>query len=183
MLSDEKALDHAWAYFALHAAQRITVFNYFVVFAGILCTGLAATVQAPNRLAFVGIALGLLLSMLSFLFWKLDERTSFLVKHAEDTIKALEPTIAAVVTTEVNKTTAAETNDGLWTYGQVFRTIFWAMGIVGIAGALLSAGRATHFVNWSEPAYTDVPSNKATHGNTTAPLGSATPRNTVAPSN
>lgn len=62
-------------YFSLHATQRITVFNYFVVFAGILSTGLAATIRAPNRLAFVGIALRLLLSFLSFLFWKLDQRT------------------------------------------------------------------------------------------------------------
>ena len=48
---DDGALAHAWAYFQLHAAQRITIFNYFVVLSGILATGLAAAIQAPPRLA------------------------------------------------------------------------------------------------------------------------------------
>lgn len=159
MATDNKALDHAWAYFSLHAAQRITVFNYFVVFAGILSTGLAATIQASDRLAFVGIALGLLLSFLSFLFWKLDQRTSFLVKHAEDKIKVLEPTTAALVTDEAAKTDAAKKINGLWTYGSIFRTIFCVMGIVGLAGAVLSAARATDRIDWSEPANNAVAAN------------------------
>jgi hypothetical protein len=150
MATDDKALDHAWAYFTLHANQRITVFNYFVVFAGILCTGLAATMQASVRLSFVGIALGLILVMLSFLFWKLDQRTSFLIKHAEDVIKTHEPALAPLLADEVGKTSNAKANDGLWTYGEVFRAIFVAMALIGVAGATLSALRATRCLDWSE---------------------------------
>lgn len=125
------------------------------------CTGLAATIQAPIRLAFVGIALGLLLTALAFLFWKLDQRTSFLVKHAEDAIKKLEPPLATLLTDEVAKTDHARTNAGLWTYGKIFRTIFWVMGLIGLVGAALSALRATHQLDWSEPANAIVPANKA----------------------
>ena len=156
MATDDKALGHAWAYFTLHANQRITVFNYFVVFAGILCTGLAATLQAPDRFSFIGIALGFILMMLSFLFWKLDQRTSFLIKHAEEIIKIHEPDLAPLVADEVGKTSKAKAEDGLWTYGQVFRAIFIVMALIGIAGAILSALHATHRLEWSTTANTSV---------------------------
>ena len=115
MKTNGGALEHAWSYFQLHATQRITVFNYFVVFSGVLATGLATAVQANPRLAAVGIVLGLLLSLLSFLFWKLDQRASFLIKHAEELIKTLEPTTAPLFKEEVAKTEHARKTKGLWT--------------------------------------------------------------------
>ena len=86
-MTDDKALEHAWRYFSLHASQRMTVFNYFVVFAGVLCTGMAAALQSTAQIAIVGVALGGLLALLSFVFHKLDQRTSFLIKHAEQAIR------------------------------------------------------------------------------------------------
>jgi len=151
MSRDDGALAHAWAYFQLHAAQRITIFNYFVVFSGILATGLAAAIQAPPRLASVGVALGLLLALLSYLFWQLDRRTSFLVKHAEDAIKLQEPAGARLMSDEVDKTRDAKKNDGLWTYGKVFRVIFCVMAIVGIGGAIVSGLRWAGCLSWDEP--------------------------------
>lgn len=150
MSRDDGALAHAWAYFELHAAQRITIFNYFVVFSGILATGLAAAIQAPPRLASVGVALGLLLAALSYLFWQLDRRTAFLVKHAEDAIKLQEPVGARLMNDEVDKTLDAKKNDGLWTYGKVFRVIFSVMATVGIAGAIVSGLRWAGCLSWDE---------------------------------
>ncbi len=147
---NEGALAHAWAYFQLHASQRITIFNYFVVFSGILATGLAAAIQAPPRLASVGVALGLLLTLLSYLFWQLDRRTSFLVKHAEEVIKLREPADARLVNDEIDKTLDAKKNDGLWTYGEVFRVIFFVMALVGIGGAIVSGLRWAGFLSWDE---------------------------------
>lgn len=149
---DEKALAHAWAYFELHAAQRITVFNYFVVFSGILATGLAATLQAAPRLASVGVALGLLLTLLSYLFWQLDRRTAFLVKHAEEAIATLEPDGARLVGEEAARSTAAANSEGLWTYKQVFRVIFLVMALVGLAGAAVCALRWGGQLNWIDDA-------------------------------
>lgn len=147
---DSGALEHAWAYFQLHAQQRITIFNYFVVFSGILATGLAAAIQAPPRLASVGVALGILLSVLSYIFWQIDKRTSFLVKHSEDAIKRHEPVGAQLVTEEVAKTDAAKAQ-GLWTYGKAFRVIFIIMGIVGLSGAAVSGLRWSGRLTWDEP--------------------------------
>jgi len=151
MEKDDGSLAHAWAYFELHANQRVTVFNYFVVFSGILATGLAASIQATPRLAIVGIALGLLLSLLSYLFWQLDRRTSFLIKHAEDAIKAKEPAGARLMTEEVDKTEKAKKDIGLWTYGKAFRTIFLVMGLVGLCGAVVSGLRWCVQLSWDQP--------------------------------
>ena len=148
MAADDKDLNHAWSYFALHANQRITVFNYFVVFSGVLCTGIAAAVQASPKVAAVGVALGLLLAVLSFVFWKLDQRTAFLIKHAEDILKQLEPSTGQLIGAEEQKTAAAKRNLRMWTYGQVFRTIFAFMALIGIAGAVLAAFTASGALAW-----------------------------------
>lgn len=144
----ERALAHSWAYFEMHAAQRITIFNYFVVFSGVLTTGLAASIQATPRLASVGIAIGLLLALLSYVFWQLDRRTSFLVKHAEAAIAALEPAGATLITDEISKSAAAKSKDGIWTYGDAFRMIFATMAAVGLAGALVCGLRFAGGFTW-----------------------------------
>lgn len=150
MKANGEALEHAWRYFQLHANQRITVFNYFIVLSGILATGLASAIQASPRLAAVGVVLGLLLSLLSFVFWKLDQRTSFLIKHAEQLIKAVEPAVATLFQEEVAKTEDARKTKGLWTYGRAFRVIFLVMGLVGIAGAAVSGLRWSGELSWAE---------------------------------
>lgn len=138
MANNEKALEHAWGYFQLHASQRVTVFNYFVVFSGLLVTGMAAAVQTSSRLALVGVVLGLLLCGLSFVFFKLDQRVSFLIKNSECVIKKLEPSSASLFNDEVTQTANAQ-RQGLWTYGRAFRTMFWTMGLIGLFGASVSA--------------------------------------------
>ncbi|MBL4767791.1 MAG: hypothetical protein JKY94_08770 [Rhodobacteraceae bacterium] len=141
MENDEKALDHAWNYFQLHANQRVTVFNYYVVFSGLLVTGMVATTQTSPSLAFVGVVSGLLLSVLSYVFFRLDERVSFLIKNAENVIKKLEPSGASIFSDEVEQTTAAAKQKGLWTYGKAFRTMFITMGLIGLVGAGYSGFR------------------------------------------
>lgn len=124
-------LDHAWRYFELHAKQRMTTFNFYLVISGAIATGLAATLQGSNRLAWLGsVALGVLLALVAFLFWKLDQRVAFLVKHAEAALAAVESTFrdgkAQVFLTEPNATECAKKNDKgdgkrfwirQWTYG------------------------------------------------------------------
>ena len=125
-----------------------------IVFLGATCGLIAAAVQASREMASVGIALGLLLVLLSFVFWKLDQRTSFLIKHAEDVIRQLEPAAASLLGTEEAKTQVAKRNERLWTYGRAFRTIFLVMALVGIAGTLLAGARATGLINLGAAAET-----------------------------
>jgi hypothetical protein len=81
--------NYAWAYFAFHAEQRMKTFNFFLVGAGILATAIATLVRAGGNPLWV-CPLGLLLTCLSFIFWKLDRRNRALVKNGEAALKHLD---------------------------------------------------------------------------------------------
>src|SRR5215813_9397580 len=81
--------DYAWNYFQLHAAQRMSTFNFFIVLAGLLTTGLAGTFMRDFQWNMVGTVLSVGLTVASFAFWKLDQRVSFFIKHAESSLKQI----------------------------------------------------------------------------------------------
>lgn len=153
-VNSETALEHAWRYFELHANQRMSVFNFFLVLAGLVSAGLAAAIQGSPRLAVLGIVLGILLALVSFVFWKLDQRVSFLIKHAEAALAELEALIpnqqGRLFLNERTATSAACSRGSwwarYWTCGRSFRAVFWVMGTFGIAGSILSACRLAGFV-------------------------------------
>ena len=148
----DRAIGHAWKYFELHASQRMTLFNYFSALSGLIVAGIGAAFQAPPKYAFVAAALGLVLSTVSFIFWKLDQRASFLVKHAEEVHAVLEASAfekAKLFTDEPSKFYTASTASGWllrpWTYGRSFRLLFCLMGLAGLLAAVFSIFRLTGF--------------------------------------
>jgi hypothetical protein len=90
--SAKDMLEHAWRYFSLHAQQRLSLFNYFLLASGSVVAGLAACLQRSGLFQILGTGLGALLVLISFVFWKLDQRSAFLVKHAEEALTELEST-------------------------------------------------------------------------------------------
>lgn len=140
----DEALDHAWRYFALHAQQRISVFNFFVVLSGILATGIGAGLQAGKPMAPVVAILGALLALLSFVFYRLDGRASELVKLAETALISGEntclPGFARVVAEEARQR-APVASPKTWTFGRSFRLIFWVMGVAGVLASMYSLYR------------------------------------------
>ena len=141
--------NHAWKYFELHAKQRMAIFNFFVVLSGFIATGIAAAFQVAGQILLVGAVLGLLLPIVSFIFWKLDQRVSFLIKNAEKALIASENTLSEpsirLFTNEVGQTKAAKSSgcswSRQWTYGECFRTMFVLMGMLGLLGSCLSVAR------------------------------------------
>lgn len=81
--------DYAWSYFQLHANQRMTSFNFFVVIAALLTAALAGTLKSDFEHHYFGVMLALSL-VVSFVFWKMDQRVRYLIKHAEEALKAIE---------------------------------------------------------------------------------------------
>jgi hypothetical protein len=152
-LAIHEMLDHAWRYFELHAGQRMSLFNFFLVVSGVILAGLAACLQLTGSLRLLGLCLGVLLAVVAFTFWKLDQRVSFLIKHAEDAIVGIEkllPLDVARLFSNERGRTAAHKSVGIglvrpWTYGSAFRFIFWIMGLVGISGGTLSLAR---YLGW-----------------------------------
>ena len=148
--SAKDMLDHAERYFALHAAQRMSLFSFFVVVAGTLGAAIAASLQLPKLLNLLGVGVGVLLAVTAFVFWKLDQRSAFLVKHAEDSLRQLEDSLpisaARLFSLEPERSreairTAPTPFLRMWTYGSAFRLMFWSMGLTGIIGAVLAWGR------------------------------------------
>jgi hypothetical protein len=141
----DNGLDHAWRYFALHAQQRTSVFNFFIVLSGILATGIGAGFQAGKTMAPMVIILGILLTLFSIVFYRLDERGSELVKLAESALIAGEntclPAFARVIAEENRRRVSAGCSTKTWTFGQSFRLIFWVMGIAGVVASASSLYR------------------------------------------
>lgn len=138
--------DYAWEYFKVHAQQRMSLFNFFVVFSSLATTCLVATFQEKTHAPMVGMAIGILLVVISFTFWKLDERVRFLIKHAESALKWVEstysledgidkPHILRLFTCEERQTAG----NGQLTYSKCFLATFLVFGIVGVVGTVLSA--------------------------------------------
>ena len=145
-LSPKDSLDHAWRYFALHAAQRMSMFNYFLLLFGVVSAGLAGCLRTDGVLRLIGALLGASLSAVAFTFWKLDQRSAFLVKHAEFSLCQLEQSYlvesARLFQAEPSHTeevrAMSSTPARLWTYGSSFRLVFGLAGVVGVLGSLLA---------------------------------------------
>ncbi len=150
--SVKEMLEHGWRDFSLHAGQRLQLFNFFIVLSGSLTAALAACIQKDGLFLAVGIALGAFLAVLSIVFWKLDQRTAFLVKHAEDGIMELEAAFpiatAKLLTREPARTASRQQGfflSRMWTYRVAFLVVFALMGLVGVSGSLVCLVR---FVGW-----------------------------------
>ncbi len=91
MTSDERkdARTYAWAYFALHADQRMKLFNFFLILSGLILSAFSAVRgMVPGAKAVALLPLLLVLS--AFIFWRLEERTRRLVKNGEDALRFLD---------------------------------------------------------------------------------------------
>lgn len=143
--ANERALEHSWRYFALHSQQRTTVFNFFAGAAGLTLSGLAyvlATESAPHEF---GIAAGLGATLLTLVFWKLDQRVAQLTKCAEEMVVGIEGQMfpeeyrifANADELPVNGTRSPFV--GTWSYGRSFRLLFASVAAFGLVGTLISA--------------------------------------------
>ncbi len=128
------ARDYAWKYFELHANQRMSTFNFFLILSGLVLAGLAGCVAGGDKLRTPGIGLAIGLSIVSIIFFKLDQRVSFLLKRAEDALSELEislPLCARLFRDEPAATEVARRQEAIWTYGKSFRGLFLVTFLVG----------------------------------------------------
>jgi len=89
-IREEAVLNMAWAYFQQHANQRIGYFNFFVIFSSLMTTGLLTTFRENFRVHYIGVVIGVLQMIFSFVFWKIDDRNKFFTKNGENAIKKIE---------------------------------------------------------------------------------------------
>ena len=155
MTHDEYLQQQAWNYFALHAQQRLTTVNFYLVVATTLTA--AAVASFGENFAFPGLRLptGLLLSLLSFAFWRLDFRNRELIKAAETALRSLEcrgrvgeshrePPVEWLFTGEERRSNERKGATG-WkrytvphTYSDVFNVLFGSFLVAGLLVAVLA---------------------------------------------
>jgi len=149
----DKETEHLWRYFALHAQQRISVFNFFVVFSGVIATGIGGALQAGRPMTFLVVVLGVLLMVLSFVFFRLDRRNSDLVKISERALRTSElshlPAYAQIFEREANVGPGSAFPEDRktqthWTFGRSFKFLFAMMGSMG----LVASGYAIYQWYW-----------------------------------
>jgi hypothetical protein len=145
--------DYVWSYFQLHAAQRMSTFNFFIVISALLTTGLAGTFVKDFQWDLVGAALSFGLMIVSFVFWKLDQRVRFLIKHAESALKEIEEKwkdeiiregvfLANLFSEEEVKTDRERERKDyrFWSwhlsYADCFEIVYCIFGMIGILGVL-----------------------------------------------
>lgn len=76
-----KVFDMAWDYFKLLAQQRVTHFNLFIVFMGVISTVFATQINVDLRSNIIACSLATVQMFICFVFLKIDIRNKFLIKH------------------------------------------------------------------------------------------------------
>jgi len=153
-VSDQR--NYLWNYFQLHASQRLTTFKFYITISTIVFTGYVA-ILGVSFSPILAILFGLILSLLSFIFWKLDSRNKQLIKNVEEALRYLESlpdfsegiqannkvaSVLKIFTYEEEQTNKIRKNKSFWpwrnvySYSNCFNSVFVIFGILGIVGAV-----------------------------------------------
>jgi hypothetical protein len=143
---EKEARTYAWDHFAYHAQQRQTVFNFYLLLVG-GCIAAYASTLGESQIEYdrFRIFMGLVLTIASLLFWRLDQRNATLVKISENALKQFEVRLAEQIKDQsIRLMEAAEVKSSKFpfskieSFGQIYRLIFAFGGLVGIAMAVRS---------------------------------------------
>lgn len=141
--------EYSLRYFELHAEQRMSTFNFFIVLSGLLITSLVSTFDKEFTYPSAGYVISLSMIYISCIFWKLDQRVSFLVKHAEKSLSWLEkleiskdPDYPDIFTAEEIETSKCE--PPVWPgffrakmrYSQCFNALYLLFCAIGFFGLI-----------------------------------------------
>src|ERR1043166_1147764 len=146
---------YAWAYFSYHADQRMKTFNFFLVGAGLLAGGITTLIKDGGDPRWV-CPLGIVLTVLSAVFWKIDQRNHDLVRNGEAALRYLDslhnfpdhgeaPHVLRIFDRDDYYTTNASRfplSEGHFSYTNCLGFVFALFGTLGIFFAI-----ACFFVN------------------------------------
>ncbi len=147
----KELFDSAWKYFQLHANQRVTHFNFFIVISTALISGTLSVLHPEIKLYRLSIGLGLIQVLLAFLFWRLELRNKELVKHAEKVLKAIEkkalPNSSSLEKYSIFCSEQIESNVEnskhfvhrfMKSHGQIYKSLYFSFGLIGISLIIFS---------------------------------------------
>lgn len=142
MMDNDKLFEHAWKYFEIHSQQRVNVINFFLAISGVVGAGIGLSLQQGGGFKYSAGMLSLFLFFLSFIFWKLDERVSLMIKNSEVALSLLEENFyhseVKLFTNDKMTTSISNGSISAWTYGRCFRCAFCVVGYAGLLIAIIS---------------------------------------------
>jgi len=149
----------AWDYFAAHASQRMTIFNFYIALSSVVATGYFSSFKADSNLQDARWVLASLLCLFAFIFWRLDGRNKFLIKNAEKALRHFEQSesgdpVAKVFTHEDAETYAMRRKMyGLGrvvhlSYSDCFNLVYAAFASIGVYGTLQASSDSLHCAHW-----------------------------------
>ena len=141
----------AWDYFSMHASQRITIFNFYIILSSLTATSYFASFKSDSSLPAARPLLAILLCVFAFIFWKLDQRNKLLIKNAERALKHFEETAKGEDVAKVFIQEEAETKKKkvkgrralfFWnqhlSYSDCFNLVFLLFFLCGVIGLAYS---------------------------------------------
>ena len=165
MDNKENLRNYIWGYFQLHAGQRLTTFNFYIVISTLFTSGYFI---ALKDIPILSLVLSFILIALSFIFWKLDSRNKQLIKNAENGLKEIEKEdnveskindihILNIFSYEEKQTEILKEKKTFWfwkrlyTYSTCFNSVFWIFAILGFLGivcSIITIWYPYFFTNW-----------------------------------
>lgn len=133
------AYDVAWNWFRVHADQRLELFKTYIVWVVALSAGYVSLIQIKaNEAAILVTVVGILLG---WVFKKLDQRVSSLLKLGEEALDAEEARLAIATSSESIRLVkrANEIATQQWSYRKSFNLIYAATSILFCLGLVWSA--------------------------------------------
>jgi len=130
------ALDHAWAWFSLHATQRLQSVNFFLIAVAFLSA--AFVTAAKEELFALAAGVALLGAFTSYIFYRMELRIRSLIHAAEHAIQPLQDGLAKTLQIdELRIVSHVEVEKpGEWKYSKVFRYLYFYTGNAFVLGFL-----------------------------------------------
>lgn len=130
------ALDHSWAWFELHASQRMNLINYFLVATAFLAAAYVGALQVD--LSAIAAIICLLGVVSSVSFHRVEVRTRDLVKLGEAALDQLEAKMVNVTGIEELMFTSRANcrSKGFTSYGWGIRALHFSTTAFFLSGLL-----------------------------------------------
>ncbi|MGY6029560.1 hypothetical protein [Phytobacter sp. AG2a] len=127
--------EHAWKYFELHSQQRMVVFNFYIAIIGLLAAGSGICLQQGGKYIYLTSSLGAFIIFITFIFYKLDARVSFLIKNSEQALIYIESHFSSqnlkIFTADENNKNINTNLFSMFSYGRCFRISFYIIANIG----------------------------------------------------
>lgn len=140
---ESEVRNHLWSYFSLHAQQRMSAFQFFITLETALVGAVLLIIQSKDLQSPWYAIAGIMVSILSFVFWKIDQRTRDLIKNSEIGLRELEKHLKTsnLITSfpfsqdpqALGSLLAFPLVSGRLTYSKSFGLIFFCCGVLGLA--------------------------------------------------